>query len=86
VAHFARRSCCRTIREFFPKNATESGDQLGVPLDFQCSLKFVVAIAPDPAYTHLSLFFDRSIDAIEQAAQRAGYAFDRATMPCEKAV
>src|SRR5579872_1526857 len=30
---------------------------------------FTVAIVPDPIHTHLSLFFDRSIDAIEQGAQ-----------------
>ncbi|HJX83817.1 MAG TPA: hypothetical protein VJ723_05700 [Candidatus Angelobacter sp.] len=72
-----------TIKDFFPaQKATEvAKDRLGVPQDLACSLKFLVAIVPDPAHTHLSLFFDRSIDAIEQGAQRAGYAFDRATMP-----
>jgi hypothetical protein len=69
------------IKSFFPNNVGQPGDYLEVPLNIQGSLKFVVAIVPDPAHTHLSLFFDRSIDAIEQAAQRAGYAFDRATMP-----
>jgi hypothetical protein len=70
-----------TIKSFFPNNAGQTGDYLEVPLNVQGGLNFVVAIVPDPAHTHLSLFFDRSIDAIEQAAQRAGYAFDRATMP-----
>ena len=70
-----------TIKSFFPNNAGQTGDYLEVPLNVQGGLKFVVAIVPDPVHTHLSLFFDRSIDAIEQGAQRAGYAFDRAIMP-----
>jgi hypothetical protein len=41
----------------------------------------VLAIIPDPAHTHLSLFFDRQVDAIQQAAQDKGYYFDRAIMP-----
>lgn len=41
----------------------------------------MLAIVPDPVHTHLSLFFDRQIDAIEQAAQDRGYYFDRAIMP-----
>jgi hypothetical protein len=41
----------------------------------------LLAIVPDPVHTHLSLFFDRQIDAIQQAAQDRGYYFDRAIMP-----
>jgi hypothetical protein len=43
--------------------------------------KVMLAIVPDPVHTHLSLFFDRQIDAIQQAAQDNGYYFDRAIMP-----
>ena len=43
--------------------------------------KFVVAILPDPAHTRLGLFFDRSIEALQQGAQAQGYVFDRAAMP-----
>jgi hypothetical protein len=45
------------------------------------SAEAVLAIVPDPVHTHLSLFFDRQIDAIRQAAQDKGYYFDRAIMP-----
>lgn len=45
------------------------------------NLRFVIATVPDPVHTHLSLFFDRSIDAIEQGASSQGYTFDRAVMP-----
>lgn len=42
---------------------------------------FVIAIVPDPVRTHLALQFDRSIDAIEDAAQDENYIFDRAFIP-----
>jgi hypothetical protein len=44
-------------------------------------VQFVIAILPDPVHTRLSLFFDRGIEAVQQAAQRKGYAFDRAILP-----
>ena len=42
---------------------------------------FVIATAPDPVHTHMSLAFDRTIEAIQKAAQESGYLFSRATMP-----
>jgi hypothetical protein len=45
------------------------------------NIYFAIAIVPDPVHTHLSLFFDRTIDSIQQGAQQAGWIFDRATMP-----
>ncbi len=44
-------------------------------------IRFVIATVPDPLRSHLSLFFDRSIDAIQQATQSAGYLFSHAGMP-----
>ena len=44
-------------------------------------MNFAIAIVPDPVHTHLSLFFDRTMDAIQQGAQQAHWIFDRATMP-----
>ncbi len=46
-------------------------------------LQFVIAILPDPLHTHLSLSFDRQIEAIQQAAQDEGYLFDSSWMPWE---
>jgi hypothetical protein len=42
---------------------------------------FVIAILADPVHTHLALSFDRGIAALQQAAQRMGYSFDRAILP-----
>jgi hypothetical protein len=44
-------------------------------------LDFVVAILPDPLHTHLSLQFDRKIEAVQQAAQDAGYDYDSSWLP-----
>lgn len=78
----------KSIEDFSTRIATASGTKtkqpisgkrLGVPEGRL--VKHLVAIVPDPNRTHLALFFDRSIDAIEDAAQDAGYIFDRATLP-----
>jgi hypothetical protein len=53
----------------------------GVPPAFRKQTEFVIATVPDPIHTHLSLFFDRQIDAIAEAAQEYDYLFARASMP-----
>jgi hypothetical protein len=45
---------------------------------------FVIAILPDPLHTRLALVFDRSIEAIQEAAERDHYAFDRAIFPWDR--
>ena len=52
-----------------------------IPHDEAQSLRFLIAFVPDPIHTHLALLFDRSIDAIQQAAQAEGCSFDRAVVP-----
>jgi hypothetical protein len=66
-------------------HATQQMDDLrthwGVPECARKALQFVVALIPDPTHTHLSMFFDRQIDAIEEAVQEEGFLFDRAWLP-----
>src|SRR5271154_3737685 len=52
-----------------------------VPARDRVGIRFVIATVPDPVHTRLPLFFDRQIDAIEEAAQEGGYLFARASMP-----
>ena len=52
-----------------------------VPEGENQKILFVIATAPDPVHTHMSLAFDRTIEAIQKAAQESGYLFSRATMP-----
>ncbi len=47
------------------------------------STEVIVATVPHPTRTHLALFADRMIEAIQQAVQSGGYRFDRALMPWE---
>ena len=58
-------------------------DMWGVPEGQRNDVDFVIATVPDPVHTHLSLVFDRNIDAIEKGAQASGqgYLFSRAWMP-----
>src|SRR5271170_1521243 len=44
-------------------------------------LQFMVATMPDPLHTHLNLQFDRTIEAIQQAAQDEGYTYDSSWLP-----
>ncbi|MGB6959076.1 MAG: hypothetical protein WBF01_01630 [Candidatus Acidiferrum sp.] len=46
--------------------------------------QFVIAIFPDPVHTRMGLFFDRSAEALQQAAQMKGFIFDRAIMPWDR--
>jgi hypothetical protein len=74
------------IRDFFgqeppPPCALPNLDHWCVPQEEWANIRFVIATVPDPVHTHLSLFFDRSIDAIQQGATSEGYTFDRAVMP-----
>jgi hypothetical protein len=41
----------------------------------------MIAIAPDPAHTHLSLLFDQTVEAIQLAAQSENYVVDRYWLP-----
>lgn len=58
-------------------------DPLGVPaaIQNQHKLQFVIVTVSDPVHTRLSLFFDESVEAVEQAATDAGYLFARAAIP-----
>lgn len=44
-------------------------------------LRFVIATLADPVHTHMSLVFDRSIDATQKSAESNGYLFSKSWMP-----
>ena len=46
-------------------------------------LRFVVALLPDPLHTHLSVLFDQSTAAIQEASQDENYDFDSSWLPWE---
>lgn len=78
------RGLLDTIGAYFgpeSENEPEIKKHWGVPREARAKLRFVIATVADPAHTHLSLFFDRQIDAIQEAVQTDGYLFSRAYMP-----
>jgi|HubBroStandDraft_6_1064221.scaffolds.fasta_scaffold14562_2 hypothetical protein len=50
----------------------------------RADVHFAVAILPDPLHTRLALLFDRGVEAIQEAAERKGYSFDRAIFPWDR--
>jgi hypothetical protein len=46
-------------------------------------VRFAVATVPNPVSTHLPLFFDRTVEAIQQAAQDNDYSYDASWFPWE---
>jgi hypothetical protein len=62
----------------------EQQPRLVIPDCARTEIQFVVAILPDPVHTRLGLFFDRSIEALQQAAQKQNYSFDRAVLPWDR--
>jgi hypothetical protein len=80
----------RTIWQFFaiekrPDEIIDPEARWKLPSDKRKRVRFVIAILPDPVHTHLGLLFDRSIAAIQLAAQAQNYVFDRAILPWDRA-
>ncbi len=51
--------------------------------DTDITLKFVVAILPDPVHTHFSALFDQFTMAVQDGAQDEKYDFDSSWLPWE---
>jgi hypothetical protein len=51
------------------------------PTNLPGDLRIAIATVPDPVHTHLSLQFDRTLEAIQQAAQDQGYTYDSSWLP-----
>jgi hypothetical protein len=79
----------RTVLQFFrmerdPEEPLDTNARWKLPPDERKKVRFVFALLPDPVHTHLGLLFDRSIAAIQLAAQRQHYVFDRAILPWDR--
>jgi len=89
-------SCARfRTREHQPPNRSESlrlnsnaPEQLGktpadwcLPSENTPALNFLIVLVPDPVTTHLALYFDRAIEALEAAAQQHELFLDRYWLP-----
>jgi hypothetical protein len=72
------------IERFCKPFGDPSDTSSGKPFTGCENSQFLIAILPDPVHTHLALYFDRSIEALQQAAQRRGYVFDSAILPWDR--
>ena len=87
----AEESPCKAYRDA-PGSVADSssyGDALKVWKKFshhdltetQPDITYVIALAPDPIHTNLSLHFDRTMEAIQAAAQDETYVYDSSWLP-----
>jgi hypothetical protein len=72
------------IERFCKPFGDPSDTSSGKPFTGCENSQFLIAILPDPVHTHLALYFDRSVEAIQQAAQRRGYLLDSAILPWDR--
>lgn len=65
-------------RDYYPNSCFPDAENppKSAPSNPPEGLSFVIAIVPNPVETHLPLLFDRSISAIQQAAEDEGYTYD----------
>src|ERR1700740_929308 len=87
----AEESPCKAYRDA-PGSVADSssyGDALKVWKKFshhdltetQPDITYVIALAPDPIHTRLSLHFDRTMEVIQAAAQDETYVYDSSWLP-----
>ncbi len=78
----ADKDLTETIEDFHksPPNPSAASEKASVsqPGD---DLEVMIAIEPDPIHTHLSLLFDREIDALEDALQTSGWQYESNWLP-----
>jgi len=67
------------IQEFLGKNIISLNQEIAAFGGQRVDI--LIVTVPDPVQTHLSLFFDRSMDALQQALTRQGYLFAGAALP-----
>ncbi len=54
------------------------------PSSIPKDIKFMIVTVPDPLHTHLSLQFDRTLEALQQALQDEKYTYDSSWLPWKK--
>ena len=64
---------------------SDSNQARGPKSSVPSGVHFVIATAPNPISTHLSLQFDRMIEVIQQAAQDDNYIYDSSWFPWDEA-
>jgi len=68
----------RLIDRFLYGSAQKQRLNLG---ELAPGIRVMIATVPDPRHTHLSLQFDRALEAVQQAAQDERYTYDSSWLP-----
>jgi hypothetical protein len=79
----AQEELASTLSDFY-STANGADDSLPKPMDDGVppdALDVMIAIEPDPVHTHLALFFDRDMDALEDALQASCYQYQSNWLP-----
>jgi hypothetical protein len=79
----AQEELASTLSDFY-STATGADDRLPKPIDSGVppdAIEVMIAIEPDPVHTHLALFFDRDMDALEDALQASCYQYQSNWLP-----
>jgi hypothetical protein len=79
----AQEELASTLSDFY-STANGADDGLPKPMDDGVppdALDVMIAIEPDPVHTHLALFFDRDMDALEDALQASCYQYQSNWLP-----
>src|SRR5258708_7856742 len=84
-ANLSRKDTCQAIWDFAydPHTTTDAkgkSDKRLMPCGSN-QYSFLLATVPDPVNTHLALFFDRSVESIQNAVSDAGYEFAAYSFP-----
>jgi hypothetical protein len=61
--------------------ASEQPDYRWPPIQSHCDIRFLIATVPDPIDTPFGYLCDQYIEAMQRAAERARYIFDRKWLP-----
>jgi hypothetical protein len=81
----AEKELKQTIDDFYSAPAGSGSVPQASPLNPGTasaeSIEVMIAIEPDPVHTHLALWFDRDMDALEDALQDSGWQYQSSWLP-----
>lgn len=72
------------IRDFLGVPATQELGPQTLTAQFKTEVQCLIATVPDPEHSRLPFLFDIYLDAIQRAAETAGFVQDRIKMPWKK--
>ena len=75
--HDQNLGAAKGVLDNFFASDTPHGPSKAMP----ATVRYAIALAPDPRHTNLSLMYDREISLVQQAAQDSGYVYNSSWFP-----